>query len=62
MENEIDFVDPNTILQNHATPIEDIFQNDSTIKIYKTITGEALRVVFEGIPTRILNNIETEVF
>ncbi|XP_076243831.1 intermembrane lipid transfer protein VPS13A [Calliopsis andreniformis] len=48
IENEIDFADPNTNLQNHPMSIEEIFENDLAIKIYKTITGEALRVIFEG--------------
>ncbi|XP_053983322.1 intermembrane lipid transfer protein VPS13C-like [Hylaeus volcanicus] len=46
-ENELDFIDPDINLQNRSMPIEEIFQNDSSIRIYKTITGEVLRVSFQ---------------
>ncbi|XP_015437338.1 PREDICTED: vacuolar protein sorting-associated protein 13A-like [Dufourea novaeangliae] len=48
VENEMDFADPNKNMQSHTTPIDEIFQDDSSIRIYKTITGEILRVTFQG--------------
>ncbi|XP_076222912.1 intermembrane lipid transfer protein VPS13A isoform X2 [Nomia melanderi] len=48
VENDMEFADPNLNLQNHAMPIKGIFQDDSSIRIYKTITGEILRIVFHG--------------
>ncbi|XP_076634172.1 intermembrane lipid transfer protein VPS13A isoform X1 [Colletes latitarsis] len=47
-ENEMDFIDPDINLQNCSMPIGEIFQDDSSIRIYKTITGEVLRIVFQG--------------
>ncbi|XP_076670615.1 intermembrane lipid transfer protein VPS13A isoform X2 [Andrena cerasifolii] len=48
VENEMDFADPDINLQDHSVPIEEMFQDDSSIRIYKAITGEILRVVFKG--------------
>lgn len=45
----MDFIDPDTNLQNHSMPIQDIFEEDSSINIYKKITGEVLRIIFKGI-------------
>ncbi|XP_076375159.1 intermembrane lipid transfer protein VPS13A isoform X2 [Megalopta genalis] len=47
-ENDMEFADPNPNLQNHTMPIKEIFQDDSSIRIYKTITGEVLRVIVQG--------------
>lgn len=45
----MDFIDPDINLQNHSMPIQDIFEEDSSINIYKKITGEVLRIIFKGI-------------
>lgn len=45
----MDFIDLDTNLQNHSMPIQDIFEEDSSINIYKKITGEVLRIIFKGI-------------
>ncbi|XP_078045899.1 intermembrane lipid transfer protein VPS13A isoform X2 [Augochlora pura] len=47
-ENDMEFADPNPNLQNHTTSIKEIFQDDSSIRIYKTITGEVLRIIVQG--------------
>lgn len=47
-ENDMDFIVPNTNLQSCLMPIEEIFQDDPLIRIYKIITGEVLRVIFQG--------------
>ncbi|XP_034193125.2 intermembrane lipid transfer protein VPS13A isoform X1 [Osmia lignaria lignaria] len=47
-DNEIDFADPDVNSENYSMPMEEIFQDDSTIDIYKTITGEVLHVIFKG--------------
>lgn len=49
LDSEMDFIDPDTNLQNHSMPIQDIFEEDSSINIYKKITGEVLRIIFKGI-------------
>ncbi|CAK9828583.1 Intermembrane lipid transfer protein VPS13A [Anthophora retusa] len=48
VDNEMDCEDPDTNLQNHSLPMQEIFEEDSSISIYKTITGEVLHVVFKG--------------
>ncbi|XP_024221985.1 vacuolar protein sorting-associated protein 13C [Bombus impatiens] len=48
IDNEMDFADPDTNLQNHSMPMQEIFEKDSSISIYKTITGEVLRIIFKG--------------
>lgn len=49
-DNETDFPDPDVNSQNYSVPMqEELFQDDSTIDIYKTITGEVLHVIFKGI-------------
>lgn len=45
----MDFADPDINLQDHSVPIEEMFQDDSSIRIYKAITAEILRVVFKGM-------------
>ncbi|CAL7940918.1 unnamed protein product [Xylocopa violacea] len=46
--DEIDLDDPDINLQNHSVPIEEVFQEDSPMSIYNTITGEILHIVFKG--------------
>ncbi|XP_026299715.1 vacuolar protein sorting-associated protein 13C isoform X2 [Apis mellifera] len=48
VDSEMDFIDPDINLQNHSMPIQDIFEEDSSINIYKKITGEVLRIIFKG--------------
>lgn len=49
VDSEMDFIDPDTNLQNHSMPIQDVFEEDSSINIYKKITEEVLRIIFKGI-------------
>ncbi|KOX79050.1 Vacuolar protein sorting-associated protein 13A [Melipona quadrifasciata] len=46
VNNEMDFTDPNVSLQSQTVPMQEIFEEDSSIGVYKTITGEVLRIVF----------------
>lgn len=49
VDNEMDFADPDVNLQSQSVPMQEIFEKDSSIGVYKTITGEVLRIVFKGI-------------
>lgn len=60
----MDFADPDTNLQNHSMPMQEIFEKDSSISIYKTITGEVLRIIFKGILKckYIINEVSSSFF
>ncbi|KAK9294042.1 hypothetical protein QLX08_011233 [Tetragonisca angustula] len=47
VDNEMDFADPDASLQSQSVPMQEIFEEDCSIGVYKTITGEVLRIVFK---------------